>query len=96
MATNVNGTHAFTVRIPTELHEDLKAMSEAEQRSIARIVRDALSSYLEQRPVEEIKALLAAARSLGSATEEEMLQAAKVAAELDTSEGLGELEVIRE
>jgi len=93
---NVNGTRAFTVRIPTELHKDLVAVSKAEDRPIAEIVRETLSRYLEQRPVDEIKALLAEARSLGSATEEEMLQAAKLAAELDTSEGLGELEVIRE
>ena len=95
MAPDANGMSALTVRLTTEQHEDLKAMSEAEQRPIAKIVREALSNYLEQRPIGEIKTLLAAARSLGAASEEEMLKAAKVAAEHDTSEGLGELEVVR-
>lgn len=87
---------ALTVRIPEELHSNLQAVSLAERRSIAEIVRSCLVVYTESRPIEEIKALIAEARSLGPVTREEAMKAAERAAELDTSEGIGKLRVIRE
>lgn len=86
---------ALTVRLTAAQHEDLLAVSTAENRPVAEIVRETLTRYLEQRPVEEIKALLAEARSLGPATEEEMSKAVELAAEHDTSEGIGNLHVVR-
>lgn len=81
---------ALTVRIPEELHSNLQAVSLAERRSMAEIVRSCIVDYTESQPLDEIKELIAAARSLGPVSRERALAAAERAAELDTSEGIGE------
>lgn len=38
--------HTFTVRMPVELHERLQAQADAEDLSIAQVVRKAVRQYL--------------------------------------------------
>jgi predicted DNA-binding protein len=40
--------HALTLRLPAELHEELKERAEREDRSIAGVLRMAARMYLSQ------------------------------------------------
>ncbi len=86
----------FTVRLSEEAHANLAAVALAERRSMAEIVRSCIGDYTEGKPLDEIKELIAAARSLGPVTRERAMAAAERAAELDTSEGIGEPHMSRD
>jgi transposase len=83
----------LTVRFDEELYRDLKAVSLAEGGSMAEIIRDSVLEYTRNTPeIEKVKSLIARARSSGSVSEREALEAARIVAEVDDEEGLGDLQ----
>ena len=87
-------TVEFTVRIPSDLHEDLQAVSLAESRSMAEIVRVCIASYTQSNPaLDEIKELVAAVRSAGPVSRDDALEAARRIADSDTSGEFGRVDV---
>ena len=80
---------ALTVRLSEEAHANLKAVSIAEGRPMAEIIRACVDDYTQNRPVDEIKELIAAARSLSPISREEALKAAEHIVELDDTPGIG-------
>ncbi len=79
----------LTIRLTEELHADLKAVSIAEGRPMAEIVRTCVEDYTQTRPVEEMKELIAAIRSLKPITKEEALADIDRIVELDDTPGIG-------
>jgi predicted DNA-binding protein len=80
---------ALLVRFPDEIYDDLKAVSIAEGRPMAEIVRTCVEDYTRNRPLDEIKELIAAVRSLGPISKEEALKATERVVELDDTPGIG-------
>jgi hypothetical protein len=86
------GMRKLTVRFDEELYRDLKAVSLAEGRSMAEVIRDSVLEYTWKTPeIDKVKSLIARARSSGAVSEREALEAAKIVAEADDEEGLGDL-----
>ncbi|MCJ7568701.1 MAG: hypothetical protein MUO58_14295 [Anaerolineales bacterium] len=82
----------FTVRFDEELYHDLRAVSLAEGMSMVEVIRESVRDYTQKTPgIEEIKDLIARARSIGSASEKEALETAQSVAAADDEEGLGDL-----
>jgi|GEM_PF-3888027 len=82
----------FTVRFDEELYQDLQAVALAEGRPMVDIIRVSVRDYTQKTPgIEEIKDLIARARSMGSVSEKEALEAAQRVAAADDDEGLGDL-----
>ncbi len=79
----------LTIRLTEELHADLKAVSIAEGRPMAEIVRTCVADYTQTRPVEEMKELIAAIRSMGPNTKDEALADIDRIVELDDTPGIG-------
>lgn len=88
--------HQFTVRFDEDLYRALQAVALAEGRTLAEIIRTSVRDYTQSTPdIDEIKDLIAKARSMGSATEEKSLEAAKRAAAADDQEGLDGIVITR-
>lgn len=81
--------HQLTVRLSEKMFLDLKAVSIAEGRPMAEIVRKCVEDYTQSIPVEEIKELIAKARSLGPVSKEQAITAADRAVEMDDTPGIG-------
>jgi hypothetical protein len=82
----------LTVRFDEELYRVLKAVSLAEGRSMAEVIRDSILEYTQKTPeIEKVKSLIARARSSGSVSERAAIEAAKIVAQADDAEGLGDL-----
>jgi len=92
-------------RLTTVEKEKLKAKSIVEQRSMSVIIREAVSRELDTRPIEQIRAALAQARSHGPVSEKAALGMARSVAEAEveafpefgegSDEGFGEVRIIR-
>jgi predicted transcriptional regulator len=83
----------FTVRFDEELYKSLQAVSLAEGRSMVEVIRESVRDYTQRTPgIEEIKELIARARSMGSFSEEEAFEVARDVAAADDEEGLGDLQ----
>ena len=80
---------ALLIRFPENIYDDLKAVSVAEGRPMAEIVRACVEDYTQSRPLDEIKELIAAVRSLGPVSKEEALRAVDRVVELDDTPGIG-------
>jgi PHD/YefM family antitoxin component YafN of YafNO toxin-antitoxin module len=62
---------AMTLRLPTEIEEQLKQVAETEHRSVQQTVLVAIEEYLSMRETTEILADPAALRGLAEAREAE-------------------------
>ena len=62
---------AMTLRLPTEIEDQLKQVAESEHRSVQQTVQVAIEEYLSARETAEILADPAALRSLAEARESE-------------------------
>lgn len=83
----------FTVRFDEELYHDLQAVSLSEGRSMVEVIRESVRDYTQKTPgIEEIKDLIARARSIGSVSEKEALEKVQSVAAADDEEGLGDLQ----
>lgn len=84
--------HRFTLRLEKDLYKDLQAVAMAEGRTMVEVIRASVRDYTQRQPgLEEIKDLIAKARSFGAVSEDNALEAAKLVAEVDDSEGIGTL-----
>lgn len=81
----------FTVRFDEELYKSLRTVSLAEGRPMVEVIRESVRDYTQRTPgIEEIKDLIARARSMGSFSEEEALKAARDVAAAADEEGPGD------
>jgi len=88
---------SMTVRLSEEQYEELQVAALIEERPMADIIRDGVQEYMDQRlpALDRVKQAVARARSREPVPLERALKMAERAAELDDSEGLGEVRVVR-
>ena len=88
---------SMTIRLSEEQYEQLQLAAVIERRTMASIVREGLDERLEDRShtLDRVKQAIAEARSRAPASEEAALKIAALAAQVDDSEGLGEVRVVR-
>jgi len=87
----------MTVRFSEEQYEELQVVALIEERAMADIIRDGVQEYMDEKhsALDRVKQAVAKARSRGPVSPERALKMAERAAELDDSEGLGEVRVVR-
>ncbi len=87
---------ALTLRLTQEEYDSLKLRSVIERKALVELIRNAITTYLEQQgsELEEMKKLVAAARAKGPTSREEAMRMAELGAHLDDQEGLGPLQVV--
>ena len=88
---------SMTIRLSEEQYEQLQLAAVIERRTMASIVREGLDGRLEDRShaLDRVKQAIAEARSRAPASEEAALKIAALAAQVDDSEGLGEVRAVR-
>ena len=88
---------SMTIRLSEEQYEHLQLAAVIEGRTMASIVREGLEEQLEGRSpaLDRVKKAIAEARSSAPATQEAALKIAALAAQVDDSEGLGDVRVAR-
>jgi len=84
---------SMNVRFTEKQYEELRLTSLIEDQPMAEIVRKSVHRYTKDRTfaLDRVKQAIAEARSLGPASQELALKVAEQAAQLDDSEGLGQV-----
>jgi len=88
---------SMTVRFSEEQYEELQVQALIEDRPMVQIIRAGVQVYMDERlsALGQVKQAIAQARSREPVSPERALRMAERAAELDDSEGLGEVRVVR-